>query len=315
VSENLNPVLYMARVIQTLRTTLWDKNFIEISTPILRANDACARFPRFRLEDGRYLREAAAFALRRNLEYANRLFEIGPCFRRDDLDDTHLQQFTMLDLYQKGATLDDAIDLCKQLVCLFYKGPIKILSVAKEMLDDLEVDLFHDPLSSEKLYKILLYKYNKPEFTFTQLVDKYIADEIEPKSKGCCLIVMDYPIVSEILGKPKEGFACIAGNAEFKIEGIEVVNLYQDDPDTARLMKHGKMYPEHHCIENEIMYNLLDTGLVPSESAGFGIGIERLCRVSLGMSSIQPFLVSPEFTEKTPLNKATSFSNVLENHN
>jgi len=303
MSKNLNPILYMAELIQRLRTALWEKNFIEITTPILRQTDACARFPRFRLEDGRYLREAAAFALRRNLEYAPRIFEIGPCFRKDYLDDTHLQQFMMLDLYQRDATLDDAIDLCTHLVSLSYKGPFKILSLAKYMQDDLGIDLFNDPLSLEKLQKILLSKYKKSAYTFTQLVNQYIEEEIEPKSKGSCLIVTEYPVVSEILGKPKEGAACIAGNAEFKIEGIEVVNLYQDDPDTNRLMKQGKMYPDHHSIDNEIICDLIDKGIVPAESAGFGIGIERLCRVSLGLSSVQPFIVSEEFNAKQPTNK------------
>jgi len=303
MSENLNPILYMAEVIQKLRTTLWDKDFIEISTPILRKHDACARFPRFKTEDGRYLREAAAFALRRNLEFFPRIFEIGPCFRKDDLDDTHLQQFTMLDVYKKGVTLEDAIELCKQLVSLSYKGPFKNLSLAKKIMDDFEIDLFNDSSASQKLQKILLSKYNEPKFTFTQLVNKYIEEEVEPKSKGYCLIVTDYPIVSEILGKPREGAACIAGNAEFKIEGIEVVNLYQDDPDTNRLMKHGKMYPDHHSLDNELICKLIDKGIVPSESAGFGIGIERLCRVSLGLSSVEPFIVSPEFNAKQPIIK------------
>ena len=303
MSSDLNPILYMSGVIQSLRMELWERNFIEIATPIMRQHDACARFPRFKLEDGRYLREAAAFALRRNLEYSPKVFEIGPCFRKDNLDDTHLQQFTMLDIYQKGATLPEAIDLCSQLVSLSYKGPFKTLSVAKKILSDFNIDLFNDPGSSKKLEKVLFLKYNRPEFTFTELVNQYLEEEIEPQSKGCCLIVTEYPIVSEILGKPKEGATCIAGNAEFKIEGIEVVNVYEDDPNPNRVIEHGRLYPDHHSIDNEIICDLVNQGVVPSDSAGFGIGIERLCRVSLGLSSVQPFIVSPEFNAKQPISR------------
>lgn len=303
--ENINPILYMAQVLQVLRVALWNENFLEIPTPVLRAHDACARFPRFKLEDGRYLREAAAFALRRNLAYCPRIFEIGPCFRQDVLDDTHLQQFTMLDVYQKGANLEDAITLCKKLISLSYKGSFKVLSVAKQIKKDFGVDLFNDAESSKKLQRILLSKYNQPNFTLTELVNQYIEEEIEPQSEACCLIVTEYPIVSEILGKPRSGAACIAGNAEFKINGIEVVNIYEDDPDTARVIKHGQMYPDHHSLDNEIICDLVNSGLVPGNSAGFGIGIERLCRVSLGLTSVQPFLVSPEFNASQQANYAT----------
>jgi aspartyl/asparaginyl-tRNA synthetase len=73
------------------------------------------------------------------------------------------------------------------------------------------------------------------------------------------------------------------------------LNLYQYDPDVKRLLKHGQLYPDHHSADNEIICDLVEKGIVPCESAGFGIGIERLCRVSLGLDSVHPFVVSPEF--------------------
>ncbi|MBI6548311.1 hypothetical protein H8A87_06115 [Xenorhabdus sp. VLS] len=45
------------------------------------------------------MRESPAFSLRFNLQCSDRIYEIGPSFRPDAVDDTHLSEFTMLDLY------------------------------------------------------------------------------------------------------------------------------------------------------------------------------------------------------------------------
>ena len=86
MSHSQHPILFLAKVIQAFRSTLWKEHFIEIPTPIIREHDCCAVVPRLRVADGRYLRESAALALRRNLAYAPRVFEVAQCVREDVVD-------------------------------------------------------------------------------------------------------------------------------------------------------------------------------------------------------------------------------------
>jgi lysyl-tRNA synthetase class 2 len=296
--ENHYPIVYMSKTVQDIRSFLLKNSFIELTTPIIRKLAGFPYIPRIQLDDGRYLREAPALALRKNLAYAPKIFEIAPCMRRDQVDDTHLQQFTMLDLYEMDATIDDAIRLCTQLISQFYHGTFKSLSVAKQILVDLNVDLFDDPEALLHLQIELTNAYGANFDNLTDMLNQYIVDEIEPKSKGCCLIVTDFPTIAEVMAAPKSGTFAVTAHSEFQINGIEVVNLYQDDPNIERFKSNSKKIKEQYNPEIEIICDLIDQGKLTPYSSGFGIGIERLCQVCLDLPSIKEFIVSPEFIYK-----------------
>jgi lysyl-tRNA synthetase class 2 len=294
VTGKEHPVLYMAEVARRLRSILWTEGYIEIPTPVVREHDCCSVVRRVRLEDGRFLRESPSHALRRNLAFAPRIFEIAPCMRRDALDESHLQQFTMLDLYCAGASLGDAICLCERLVRTFYKGRLERFSLADHILHDLGIDLVGDSDSESKLLFSLKKRYNSDGRELFHLIRRYVDDELEERSRNLCLLVTDYPRAIEAAAKPKVGTIAIAEIAEFQINGVEIVQLYEDDPDIdaylSRAHTHG-----HYGYEVEIISRLVATREVPGQSAGFGIGIERLCQAGLGLDSIAPFMISPEF--------------------
>src|SRR5262245_24503030 len=113
------PILFKSRVMRECRRLLDADGFIEIVTPVLRLLEGGGLTPRLRLEDGRYLRESPAYALRFNLTFAEKIFEIGPCFRVDAVDATHLPEFSMLDLYWRDASLAQVVSLGERLVRLF----------------------------------------------------------------------------------------------------------------------------------------------------------------------------------------------------
>lgn len=296
-----DPILFKARVLRGFRSLLDAEGFVELSTPLIRRHDDIGSLsgaelrPRMRVGDGWYLRDSPAFALRYNLRLAEKIFEMGPCFRQDDIDTTHLPEFTMLDLYWRGASLEDAVSLAERLVRLFYHGPVERLSVAERFRQEAGIDLFSDELGEEHLHQYLSAKYSTSDTSYLVLLDRYIKEEIEPLSKGCCLIVWDFPLVAEARARRKEGALYVADRVEFQIDGIEIIHAYTDEPDPSVLIARAEA-ADSLKPEDELMAELLERGVVPSESSGFGIGIERFCQVCLGVSDIRQFMASKLFS-------------------
>ena len=101
------------------------------------------------------------------------------------------------------------------------------------------------------------------------------------------------------MAKAKTGTTGVGQIAEFHINGVEVVQLMEDDSDLQRLLERarGLGYDDRELV---IISEMIESGEVPCESAGFGIGIERLCQACLGLPSIWDVVVSREFVREFP---------------
>lgn len=288
------PVFLLAEMAEALRRLLWDRGFVEFPVPALRKHDCCSVLPRFRLQTGQYLHESPAHALRKHLELWPKIFSISQCYRTDPADKTHLQQFYMLDLYMAKKELADAISLFVDVVGLVYDGEIKKLSIGEFIKEKLGVDLFMDADAERKLSAILQGDYAMPGAPLVNLVDRWIVKEVEPLSKGSCLLVTDFPSVTEARAKRKDGALYISDIAEVQINGSEVVQIYEDDPDLDGLSLRAKAVGQD-SDEDEIVKELIEAGSVPRRSAGGAIGLERLCAACLGIDDIRSLLPSAEF--------------------
>ena len=293
--ESEVPVLFVSRVVQTLRASLQERGFVELMTPLLRRHPGSALTPRLQLTDGDFLRDSPAYALRYNLQFASEIFEIGRCFRQGDHGSTHLREFTMLDLYWGGASLSQAATLASDLVSQFYRGEFKVLSVAEVIRQQWSIDLFNDPDAERELDTRLRGIYRVPGASYLELLDMYIRAEIQPLSEGCCNAVWDFPLEAEARAKRKDGTKCVADRMEFQINGMEVIQAYTDEVDLGAILARGVRQGDFE-LEDELMVEVLTGGLVPAQSSGFGIGIERLCMVCSGSVDIADFVASQPFT-------------------
>ncbi|MCD4863298.1 MULTISPECIES: amino acid--tRNA ligase-related protein [Pseudomonas] len=295
MAPDIHPVIYKARMLQRIRRLLDSEGYLEIMTPILRRYPGDADRPRLQLSDGRWLRESSAFALRCNLQHAPAIYELAACFRPDELDSTHLPEFTMLDLYRQEASLGEMLELACRLVRTFYKGQIETLSFAGHLFEDLGIDLFSDPGASEALVRKFRQMYNKPDISPLWLIDRYITEQIEPLSRGRCMVVTDFPLLPEVRARRRDGQGAIVERFEILIDCVEVVHGYTDEDDPERFEAQAR-HLASFGPEDAIMCDLMRDGSVPPRSAGFGIGIERLCRMALGLDSVEPLRTSLPFT-------------------
>jgi lysyl-tRNA synthetase, class II len=111
-----------ASVVRALRTTLHDRGFVEVETPMLQLQHGGATARPFvthanALDTDLYLRIAPELFLKRTVVGGiERVFEINRNFRNEGIDSTHSPEFAMLEAYQSYATYDDIAVLTQDLV-------------------------------------------------------------------------------------------------------------------------------------------------------------------------------------------------------
>ncbi|WP_019925529.1 amino acid--tRNA ligase-related protein [Nocardia sp. BMG111209] len=283
-------------LLHKIRVFLRGQGFAEVSTPTFRqADDMTGKRARAVVggRDG-WLRSMIGPALRYQLGYRPRVFEIGTCFRNDPADATHLSEFQMLDLYAAESSYDYLIELAESLVRLAHPGEPRRISVADHLDATLGVDLTRETLDPHT--GTLAHHLDKPaDMPLHDLLDAYTAAELEPHSVGTVLFLVDMPLGgNEPCAKLREGTAAVLNRFEVFIDGIEVVHGYEDETDAEAFIHRANAIGLYN-LEQSLVQKAILAGAVPVHSVGLGIGIERLCMAATGVTDIRRFRQSAMF--------------------
>ncbi|MEU2146081.1 MULTISPECIES: amino acid--tRNA ligase-related protein [Streptomyces albovinaceus subgroup] len=291
------PIRAKAQVLHGLRALLHEEGFTEAVTPVARRADlGPGRRVPAGLHEGRYLRAMIGPALRVNVSAdLPRLYEIGPCFRPEPPDALHAAEFTMLDLYAAHLGFAALIDLAWRLV-----GPHlpsytpERLSIADHVHDEFGIDLRSDPIGNlhPRMAARIGADAGEP---FRDVLGRYIALELEADTDGRAVFLTDYPTGGdEPCARLAPGTTAVLERFELIVDGIELVHGYTDETDRNAFTERAKtvgLYDD----EQQLAQEAVEAGAVPPDTAGLGIGIERLCAASAGLRDIAPFLQSSQF--------------------
>jgi lysyl-tRNA synthetase, class II len=291
----MDAIKLKATVLDGIRGTLRAEGFVEVITPVMRRADlGTGRRLTVAGDQPRHLRSMIGPALRMNLEHHPRVFEIGPCFRPDTPDALHAAEFTMLDLYAASENFDYLFALAEQLVAPHIPYAPARISVADHINTVFGIDLRTTPAAD--LPQRIADRLGLPaETAFGDALGPFIAAELEPRSAGTAVFLTDFPLGGdEPCARLKPGTAAILNQFELIVDGIEVVNGYEDESDGTAFIERAKaagLYDDEQHLAREAV----DAGRVPDASVGLGIGIERLCAAATGIRDIHPFRQSAQF--------------------
>ena len=111
-----------AAVLKSLRSTLDDRGYVEVETPILQLTNGGAAARPFKTHLNAFDQEMLLrIALELDLKKAmiggvDRVYEIGRTFRNEGLDSTHAAEFSMLEAYEAYGDINTMKDLVRDLV-------------------------------------------------------------------------------------------------------------------------------------------------------------------------------------------------------
>ena len=314
-----------SEIIYEIRKILNGEGFMEVETPILQNLHGGASARPFithhnSLGQDFYLRIAEELYLKRLIIGGfEKIYEIGKNFRNEGIDRTHNPEFTMLELYESYADVNDMMLLCENLIkslavkfnitnidfmnqTIHLNKKFNKISMNELMVNELGCDILS---MTDKDLLDLCKKYNldvDTTFNFGQLFDKLFSSLIEPKLIQPTF-VYDYPKSISPLAKVHRENDKLAERFELFIAGMEFANAFTElnDPieqkkrfqDQLDLLKQGD--EEAHQMDIDFIESM-EVGMPPT--GGIGIGIDRLIMLLLGIDSIKDIILFPSLKNK-----------------
>ncbi|OED45742.1 lysine--tRNA ligase [Rickettsiales bacterium (ex Bugula neritina AB1)] len=305
-------------LINNIRNFLQNDAFIEVETPMLHTTPSGASAKPFKtfyeaLNSDFYLRVAPELFLKRLLVAGfEKVFEINRNFRNEGIDTTHLQEFTMIEIYIAYMDYEN-----------LQKFTINFLqNIIKNTLGTLKIPLKESILDFENIerlsYNEFLVKY--AGFDITKMSNEEITDKakvigLDTKiyrsidaikdaiyKKLCVqkvhnpILVYDYPSTPLSMPHPKkpgynQQFQIIVKGCELIRACLELTDPYKQEKNFDDQLNLQKNTKEDEIVRKDIDFiKALKYGMPPA--AGIGLGLDRLMMV-LFDTSIRNVILFP----------------------
>lgn len=314
---------FLARsaIVHELRAFLEEHGFVEVETAILTPVASGAAAQPFvthsnYLDHDVQLRIAIELALKRLIVGGiERVFEVGRCFRNEDLDGTHSPEFTMLELYWAYA---DYVELRAFIERLYehvgralqarYPDVPAVAGAAQAFTPPFaQVDFVEAlerasgvsgiaEMDAERLHALARAQGATlpPGEPAGRYLDKLFEQHVEPTLQRPTF-VLDHPAATTPLAKRHRSKPGRVERFELFYRGVELGNAYTElnDPDEqeARFKEQlGGAGSESYRLDADFV-EALRYGMPPT--AGFGAGIDRMTMALLGIPSIKDVILFP----------------------
>ncbi len=251
------------------------RNFLEVETPVRLPCPALETHIDAEPSGDWFLRTSPELHMKRLLAAGfERIFQIGPCFRRGERGERHHPEFTMLEWYRTGTDYLGILDDTKALLAAagLPERRWEVIPVSEAFLRWAG----WDPSQA----------YDAARFEL-DLVDK-----VEPAlPRDRAVVLIDYPAEAAALSRRKPDAPHLAERWELYLDGIEIANAYSEltDPEEQRrrfaeaARARAAMGKPVYAVD-EAFLAALEAGLPPC--GGIALGIDRLVMALAGATSL-----------------------------
>ena len=292
------------KIIESVRSSLKNRNFIEVETPMMHPIPGGAVARPFvtkhnALDRELFLRIAPELYLKRLLVGGfERVFEINRSFRNEGLSTRHNPEFTMLEYYEAFTTLEKTIEFTENMI---KSASDKVNDGHKVMWGDDEIDL-SDFRKCNLTYLVLEENKNLSESDLDKLGGKELLELFETTVEDKLIqptFVIGYPVEVSPLSRRNNKNPNIADRFELFIGGKEIANGFCElnDPDDQAERFKDQVKAKDTGDKEAMSYDedyitALEHGMPPA--VGVGIGIDRLVMMITNQTSIRDVLLFPQ---------------------
>lgn len=317
-----NAFIKRTHLINSMRSFLNEKKYLEVETPILQPLYGGAAAKPFKthhntLDMTLYLRIANELYLKKLIVGGfEGVYEFAKDFRNEGMSRFHNPEFTQMELY------------------VAYKDYLWMMNLVEEMIEKICLDL-HGKTKVQVGDNVIDFKRPWKRFTMFEAIEHFTGVDISEMSeeellktakkldvevdksmgKGklideifgeCCehkliqpTFITDYPVEMSPLAKKHRKKEGLVERFEMICNGKEVCNAYSElnDPldqrkrfeDQLNLAKRGD---SEAMMLDEDFLKAIEVGMPPT--AGLGIGIDRLTMILTNSASIQDVIFFPQ---------------------
>ncbi|MCK5220963.1 MAG: lysine--tRNA ligase [Candidatus Aminicenantes bacterium] len=316
-----------SEIIQNIRMFFYEKNYVEVETPMMHSLPGGAAAKPFvthhnSLNIDLFLRIAPELYLKRLLVGGmSRVFEINRNFRNEGISMMHNPEFTMLEFYELYKDFNYYMSLTEELITMLNE---KILGCNEIEFQDKKISMsapfkrakymeliseksgvpVEDLWDEKKLLKFIEGKFNEDDIppTFGKMLDLMFDHYVE-KHLVEPTFVTYYPKAISPLSKESRLDKRETERFELFIAGMEIANGFSElnDPVEQRrrfesqVKDREKGDDEAQVVDNDFL-RALEHGMAPA--AGEGIGIDRLVMLYTGAENIKEVILFPTLRPK-----------------
>lgn len=248
-----------------------------------------------------HLQTSPEYAMKRLLAAGGgACYQICKSFRQGDTGARHNPEFTMLEWYRPGFSLEQLMDEVEQLLREFLPlAPMPRLSYRELFQRHLDIDPHRIKRKALRQLTLETLPVDAAALDATDCLQLLLAQAIEPELPEYCF-VYDYPAAQAALARIEEDSdgEPVARRFELFCRGMELANGYDEETDAGELRGRferdrqsrsslGRPIPE---IDEKLLA-ALEHGISPCSGVAFGI--DRLLMILSGTDSISEVLAFP----------------------
>ncbi|HOW98496.1 MAG TPA: EF-P lysine aminoacylase EpmA [Kiritimatiellia bacterium] len=284
-----------ARLMRALRTFFADRGFLEIETPVRLRAPAPELHIDAEPSGDAWLRTSPELHMKRLLAAGyERIFQVGPCFRRGEFGARHRPEYAMLEWYRAGADYHDVLVDTKALV----------LGLAREVLGTTRLRRGGREVTLEPAWAYLTVSEAFIGFAGWDPVERFdpdrfdldLVDKVEPQlPREVPVVLADYPAPAAALARRKPGRPAVAERWELYLDGIEIANAYSELTDPVEQAARFEEWNRARAAAGKPVYPpdreflaALEKGL--PACAGVALGVDRLAMLFAGAESLDEVL-------------------------
>jgi lysyl-tRNA synthetase class 2 len=284
--QGLQPVLQLrSRILAALRAWFLQEGFTEIETPVRLPTPALELHIDAEPSGNAFLRTSPELHMKRLLAAGyDRIFQIGPCFRKGERGNRHNPEYTMLEWYRANADYTDIMADVESLLRHF-----EIFTLKSEIPRLTVEDLFLKHAG-----------WNPVEAYDAERFERDLVSKVEPAlPRDTPVFVMDYPAPAAALSRRKPDRDAVAERFELYINGVEIANAFSELTDPVEQRQRFETWARERKALGAPVYPLdedflaaLEIGMPPS--GGIALGIDRLIMVLAGAKSLDEVMAFRE---------------------
>lgn len=278
---------FRAAFFRLIREFFHTHGFLEVDTPILQP----VLIPEANIIPVRaghsYLQTSPELCMKRILALGcPKIFQLCPCFRKEERGTLHLEEFQMLEWYHLDQDYNQLMDDCERLLQFLQD---KLSGQFPDVCRTLSLDNWRRLTVKEAFARFC--STSLEEAIEADTFDEILVEQIEPNlGFDGPAILYDYPVELASLAKTRDDDASVAERFELYINGIEIANGFSEL--TTVTEQRSRFVNELEQIEKlgrtsggmpEKFLHSLD-GF--EKAAGIALGLDRLLMLFSGIKHI-----------------------------